>query len=250
MLYGCKELNFYTDHKNFAFTTLNSQRVMRWRLFLEEFQPIFHYIKGDKNNLADALSRLPILQGQENEAIPQNPTDIYKRYYPLKSDQTDLNNYFSMAMDDPNLIDCFVNLPLPDGACFVLNYNSISDAQSRDAELQNLAARFPTKYVRQLLAPNTLVFCYIANPNEPWKVYLPNELLERAIRWYHAALSHAGMTRLWKTMSMYFYNAKLKNRIEEIVGSCDACQRYENNSKTYGEAPPREAALLPWSILR
>ena len=45
--------------KSHIYTTLNSQCVMRWCLFLEECNPIFHYIKGTENSLADALSRLP-----------------------------------------------------------------------------------------------------------------------------------------------------------------------------------------------
>ena len=36
-----------------------SHRVMRWRLLLEEYGPEIQYIKGPKNVVADALSRLP-----------------------------------------------------------------------------------------------------------------------------------------------------------------------------------------------
>ena len=248
MLYGCKELHIYTDHKNLTFKTLNSQRVMRWRLFLEEFHPIFHYIKGDMNTLADALSRLSISQGQNDDITLRNPSDLYEKYIPFQpSEQTELNSFYTMAIDDPSLIDCFVHLPAQHGNNFVLDYGNISDAQDRDAELQNLAINQPAKYVRQLLAPGRQVWCYIAQPNVPWKIYLPNELLEPAIRWYHHALSHCGSTRLWQTMSMHLYNAKLKNRIEDIVRACDTCQRYKNNTRTYGFAPAREAELLPWS---
>ena len=36
-----------------------SQRVMRWRLLLEEYGPEIEYIKCPKNVVADALSKLP-----------------------------------------------------------------------------------------------------------------------------------------------------------------------------------------------
>ena len=59
MLYGCKALHIHNNHKNLTYKMLNSQRVMCWRLFIEEFHPIFHYIKGADNALANALSWLP-----------------------------------------------------------------------------------------------------------------------------------------------------------------------------------------------
>ena len=54
-------IKVHTDHKNLVHESelKTSQRVMRWRLLLEEFGPEIVYIKGPKNVVADALSRLP-----------------------------------------------------------------------------------------------------------------------------------------------------------------------------------------------
>ncbi|EJK45810.1 hypothetical protein THAOC_35557 [Thalassiosira oceanica] len=61
MLYGA-DPQIYTDHKNLIFANFTTQRVLRWRCFIEEFHPRLFYIEG-KNNmnniLADAFSRLP-----------------------------------------------------------------------------------------------------------------------------------------------------------------------------------------------
>ena len=55
-----QRITVHTDHKNLTFKHFNTERVMRWRLILEEFGPNLQYIKGTRNVVADALSRLEL----------------------------------------------------------------------------------------------------------------------------------------------------------------------------------------------
>ena len=61
MLLGYK-INIHTERPNLANETSlkASDRVMRWRLLLEEFGISTSHIKGENNVVADALSRLSI----------------------------------------------------------------------------------------------------------------------------------------------------------------------------------------------
>ena len=59
------QITVYTDHKNLTYKGFNTERVMCWRLILEEFGPELKYIKGENNVVADALFRLEMSDNQE-----------------------------------------------------------------------------------------------------------------------------------------------------------------------------------------
>ena len=75
MLLGAR-ISIYTDHRNLThkLTRFQTQRVMRWRLLLEEYDPRFHYKKGNDNTVADALSRVPT--SARNALRPSQMTSI------------------------------------------------------------------------------------------------------------------------------------------------------------------------------
>ena len=56
------EIIVYTDHKNLTYQNFNTDRVMRWRLIIEEYGPTLKYVKGETNIVADALSRLALIK--------------------------------------------------------------------------------------------------------------------------------------------------------------------------------------------
>ena len=55
-----QRIKVHTDHENLTYKTFNSDRVMRWRLYIEEYSPDLTYIKGTHYIVTDALSRLDI----------------------------------------------------------------------------------------------------------------------------------------------------------------------------------------------
>ena len=46
---------------------------------MEEYGPELHYIKGENNVVADALSRLDIVQGEDQN--PEQPPDLGSTYF-------------------------------------------------------------------------------------------------------------------------------------------------------------------------
>ena len=238
MLYGCADITIYTDHKNNTFQTIHTQRVIRWRLFLEDFGVKLSYIKGGDNTLADALSRLPFTE-YHHEDSPRPSSSRQEM-------DNSIDSFYSMAIDDDDLLDCCLNLPTDKEIPFVLGYQTLRDAQVGDARLHALLQKHPDRFSKQLLAADVQLYCYIPEPNAPWKIYLPTSLLDDAIQWYHLSLGHLGQNRLYDTLHQQFYHPDLRSYVEKIVTTCDACQRQKNPLRGHGHVAAREVTLLPW----
>ena len=69
-----QQIVVYTNHKNLTYKNFKMECVMRWRLLIEEFGPTIKYIKGPKNIVANALSRLDLV------SLPSDPQDVADCY--------------------------------------------------------------------------------------------------------------------------------------------------------------------------
>ena len=61
----CHKIRVYNDHKNLTCNNFNTNIVLIWRLILKEYGPNIKYIRGDKNIVSYALSRLTLNSNQE-----------------------------------------------------------------------------------------------------------------------------------------------------------------------------------------
>ena len=92
---------------------------------------------------------------------------------------------------------------------------------------------------------NISLICQL-RPDKPWRIALPTVMVNDIIRWYHVVLGHPGIVRLYQTIATHFVHPHLKDRIEQVVKSCDKCLRSKLPGAGYGKLPPREATLVPW----
>jgi RNase H-like domain found in reverse transcriptase len=182
MLYGCPNIHVCTDHKNNTFARLQTQRVLQWHLFLDDYSVKFHYIKGNSNTLADTLLRLPFDEEQKAYASPSHDknkhniqaiTSLHLNSRAITSfsqrvmnddlvhvrpnnNSEDTNDIYHQLLED-DLIDCFLHLPMLENIPFILTYANIAQAQPGDAQLQLLHAQKPNQYTQKLLAPNVFI---------------------------------------------------------------------------------------------
>ena len=255
MLYGC-DLTIFTDHKNLTYANLNTQRVLRWRVFIEEYGPKFSYVKGQDNIIADFFSRTPLSEGKEAPG-PYGPThtsDTTKEMWFMESEELNIADYcYSTALDDRVFRECFsseigidayVNVE-PEGEWNPINYGMLMREQRRQEALWRLPEVDPRRYSYQRFGESELV-CYqpLGAPN--FAIMIPENKVNATISWFHEKLNHAGRDSLISTMSRILYHPQLRERIENYVKNCETCQKHKLQGRGYGHMAPREALVAPW----
>lgn len=235
MLLGA-DIHIYTDHKNLTHKHLTSQRVIRWRLFLEDFSPTFHYIKGSENIIADALSRLPF-----NEEIIEGTAHLGPKISPP-------SDGFCLEQDDKALFDCFLHHPNIDIIPYPLSYDRLQQQQQQDLPLKQ-TYQHDYHYIVKSFTPTIELITYQHTPTSPSKIVIPTTMLLEMVIWYHLNLNHPGATRLYNTIAMHFYHRQLMSTVNDVNKRCDFCQRYKNTLRGYGQLPPKEATFNPWETV-
>ena len=213
-----QRITVYTDHLNLTHKQFNTERVIRWRLLLEEYGPELKYIKGTKNVIADLLSRLPMLER------------------PL-TEESHLINDFAEHYNE-------INPGLPDEATPV-TYSNIYTVQQNDNELKSLLAR-KDNYTTNTFCGGEETYHLICRDG---KIVIPKALQNRIVDWYHLTLCHPGVNRTEETIRQHFWWKGLRTTVQNKLRKCGTCQKFKKTNVQYGHLPPKQAEDVPWQRL-
>ena len=212
-----QKIKVYTDHKNLTYKNFNTERVMRWRLILEEYGPELNYIKGVKNVVADALSRL----GMKDE----NPPDC---------DALFTNVVFSNEEKEE----------LPDDA-FPLVFKQIMEAQQKDKALLKKLEQHSEYRIKSFRGGGKKRSLIVKGD----KIVIPQSLTKRTTMWYHEQLCHPGELRTLHSIKQHFYWSNMDRDVRDACKKCPTCQQFKTSDKKYGHLPEKKAEAHPWEIL-
>ena len=213
-----QRIRVYTDHQNLTYKAFNTERVMRWRLILEEFGPELLYIKGEKNIVADALSRLSL---NETQFHPPQSVHAMAEVYGLDKEE--------LSSD-----------------IFPLRFRHIEEYQSRDkALLRKLASKSVGYTLNSFRGGGKSRDLVCLND----KIVIPKPLRKRVVEWYHTQLCHPGETRTEQTIRQHFTWANLRKDVQDICRKCPTCQKSKKHTIKYGHLKPKEAEVTPWETL-
>ena len=204
----------HTDHKNLTQKNFNTDRVIRWRLIMEEYGPELKYIQGEKNVVADALSRLDLGES------------------PAFSSKTEQINFYHEEI--------FNNLHEYPEDVMPIEFGYIQAHQKEDPELQEKLK--DDKYKLHTFHGAGKTYELICKDN---KIVIPNSLKQKVMDWYHTILVHPGRDRTEKTISQHFYWKGMHSDIEKFCKLCPTCQKTKQKLVKYGHLPAKLAEAIP-----
>ena len=202
------QFEIVTDHQALTFllkTPYHNSRLMRWTLFLQEYDFEIGHCPGKDNIVADFFSRK-----YEND-------DQGEKFV--------INNLI-LAIKDEEKMKCI--------RCMGRIINSIEISQGIISDIDEIRRlQSEDKIITETkkkdvkneygIMKNDVYFKI--NQNGDLRSFIPQCLVLTTLRASHEASGHAGSYKLYNFVSKYFYWRYIKRDIKRFTKSCDLCQR-------------------------
>ena len=244
MLWG-QRIKVFTDHKNLVRDALGltCDRVYRWRLLLEEYEPEIVFIKGVDNIVADAISRLEYdpeinvkdinvhqkclalakLFNQTEQKLGGDDSNFTESYQQDSEIEVDTTSAIVDMRKDNVLQHIFATTTEEEDDIYPPTITEISITQRKNRVYKPYFSNKPfkkkDKKISLKLIDDTDVLVY-----QDTRLVIPgNAMQNRIITWYHHYLQHPGENRLEETLTAVIYWPGMRTQVRKYVKSCERC---------------------------
>eukprot|EP00833_Pecoramyces_ruminatium_P006384 jgi/Orpsp1_1/1180416/evm.model.c7180000073352.1 len=215
----------FSDHRNLLYQKKPekmTQRLVRWSLFLAEFNFVIVYRSGSANGKPDALSRRPDYLENFNDS-KDTPTSVFRP-----------ENFCAIVVENNFLLDKIISVCKDDKFYFdVCKYLETQIPPIPHSQIENFK-----------IQDGVLLF------NE--RIYVPQDCRLDVLKICHDSPSagHFGIKKTTSLVVRDFWWPYLSKDVKEYIRSCDTCCRSKDSRhKPYGFLSPLEISERPWSSL-
>ena len=230
-----QQIIVHTDHKNLTYKVFNTEHVMRWRMIAEQFGAELKYIQGEKNIVADTLSRLDLEPSLKSEPDPSVLDTPHSRR---------LAEAFATQQ-----VEARHDRNLPSDA-FPISFKEIQKEQQKDSNLKKKVQTHKLYVLRNFHGgdKDRLLICY-KDKKGKYKICIPKSMQAKIVDWYHIMLCHPGRLRTEETIRQHFHWKGLRQEVHKHCKRCPTCQLTKKVSVKYGKLPVKKAEVTPWHTL-
>lgn len=211
-----------TDHQALTFllsTPYQNSRLMRWTLFMQEYEFNISHCRGSDNLVADFFSR-----NFGNNVIAKNDSD----YLICKLVRIDLEKRAMMQLmesRDTPVIE--INSEL------LGEFRNLRASQWNDSDIRKLIESSSEKFkVQEILG----IFYYQNTHDARVKIMVPRSVVPLVLKSVHEQFGHAGSYKIFRYVERYFFWKYMRRDVKSFTRSCDTCQRTKHlNYKMEGD---------------
>ena len=166
--------------------------------------------------------------------------DVRHTYWP-KNVVADALSRLPKQGDILNDVEAVLPLTSKDEEIFPIQFQRIQHSQSEDGSLRKSLKDNPKHYKRKNIE-NVQVITYKD------RIFVPKELMNQTLTWFHHYPCHPGRDRMYKTMTATLYWDNMETDVSKFNKTCSTCQRFKKSKKKYGKLPPKEVTMTLWKM--
>lgn len=223
VVWGISKMRYYLE--GYSFTVITDHlslkwlqsiqsptgRIARWSIYLQQFDFVVKYRKGKLNKVADALSRYPL--PNENE---DNDEDLDETIF-IIGDHEQCQWYKNLLQATLTNPDRYPEFTVRDGILFRHMHHSLN----------------------------------FTDREKTWKLCVPQPLREKVLLENHDAptAGHLGIAKTIARISENYYWPGMNGDIASYVRQCVSCQRYKSSQNTVAGKMGTCNATQPWEYV-